>query len=111
MDADLKFSLLGKPTVSLGNTPLGKLTYKKSLALSYYLAVTGQVYMRDALVGLLWGQSPESSAQAGLRKSLAELKSEIGDYLLIDHTQVAFNRQSPYSLDVEEFEKHPQAIR
>lgn len=111
MTPKLQLTLFGKPSVIQDENPFPKLAYQKSLALLFYLAVTGRAHSRETLVGLLWGQSQESSAQAGLRKSLAELRTVAGDHLIIERKQVAFNTQAPYTLDVREFEKILETYR
>jgi predicted ATPase/DNA-binding SARP family transcriptional activator len=76
----------------------------KSRALLCYLAVTGQPHSREKLAGLLWGDKPEKSAKANLRKSLSTLRQVLGNALIINRQSVAFNRDSAYQLDVEVFE-------
>ncbi len=85
----------------MDGTRLTDLAYRKSLALLYYLAVTGRSHSRDWLVGLLWAESTQANARASLRKVLAELRRQLPAYLLITRDEVAFNRQAPYWLDVE----------
>ena len=48
--------------------------YNKALALLIYLAVTKRPHSREALAGLLWGEMPDASAKANLRKILAALR-------------------------------------
>ena len=104
MTASLQLTLLGSPQIILDCIPLKKFTHQKSLALLYYLAVTGRPSSRESLAALLWGEATEANARAGLRKSLAELRRRVGGHLLIDRQQVAFNREATYTLDVERFE-------
>jgi predicted ATPase/DNA-binding SARP family transcriptional activator len=56
------------------------------------------------LAGLLWGDKPEASAKANLRKSLSGLRHLLGDALVITRRTVAFNRDTAYWLDVEVLE-------
>jgi predicted ATPase/DNA-binding SARP family transcriptional activator len=79
--------------------------YKKSLALLCYLAVTGRSHTRQVLADLLWGEATETNARAGLRKSLADLRKSLGSHLVVSRHQVAFDRECPYWLDVEVFER------
>ncbi|MFQ5616297.1 MAG: BTAD domain-containing putative transcriptional regulator, partial [Anaerolineales bacterium] len=111
MTTTLQLALLGKPEISLAGVPLARLKYQKSLALLVYLAVTGRPHSREALAGLLWGESTEANARASLRKSLAELRARVGDHLIIERRQVAFNREAAYSLDVEDFEAPIERFR
>jgi predicted ATPase/DNA-binding SARP family transcriptional activator len=105
MSSELRLSLLGKPEISRDGGPLEGFAQQKSLALLGYLAVTGQPYTRAALAGLLWGEATEANALAGLRKALADLRRQVAPYLTITRQQVAFNRNQPYWLDVETFER------
>ena len=88
MSDTLKLTLLGQPQVvrvdARGNeAPLTAWRYKKSLALLFYLAVTGRSHSREALIGLLWGDSTEANARANLRKSLSELRRLVGPVVII----------------------------
>jgi DNA-binding SARP family transcriptional activator len=105
VDDGLQLTLLGKPKVSRNGAPVTGLVYKKSLALLYYLAVTGQSHTRAALAGLLWGEATEANARGGLRKSLADLRRWVAPHLIITRRQVAFDRARPHWLDVEVFER------
>jgi predicted ATPase/DNA-binding SARP family transcriptional activator len=103
MGNELQLTLLGKPGVTQDNTPVTGFAHRKSLALLYYLAVTGRPHSRESLAGLLWGESTEANARAGLRKSLADLRRLVAPHLTITRWEVAFNRARPYWLDVELF--------
>jgi predicted ATPase/DNA-binding SARP family transcriptional activator len=103
--AELQLTLLEKPEITLDGRPVTGFVYQKSVALLGYLAVTGRPHTRAALAGLLWGQSTEANARAGLRKSLADLRKLLGTHLIISRQEVAFDRSSPYWLDVELFER------
>jgi adenylate cyclase len=105
MNNELKLTLLGKPCVIQDGGPLTGLVYKKSLALLGYLAVTGRAHSREALAGLLWGRSPEANARASLRKVLADLRRKVPSHLAVTRQEIAFDRKSPYWLDVEAFDR------
>ena len=102
---DLRLALLGIPQAICDDTPLTAWTLRKSLALLAYLAVTGRPHGRGALAGLLWRDCTEAGARSNLRKVLAELRQRIPSHLIITRTEVAFDRVSPYWLDVEAFER------
>jgi DNA-binding SARP family transcriptional activator/predicted ATPase len=106
MSTKLQLTLLGKPEVTLDGVPLEKITYQKSLALLFYLAVTARPHSREALAGLLWGEATEANARAGLRKSLSELRKLLGGHLIIEHHQVRLDQAADYTLDVERLESH-----
>jgi DNA-binding SARP family transcriptional activator len=105
VDDGLQLTLLGKPGVRRDGAPVTDLAYKKSLALLYYLAVTGQPHTREHLAGLLWGEATEANARGGLRKSLIDLRRWVALHLTITRRQVALDRARPYWLDVEAFER------
>jgi len=105
MNNGLTLTLLGNPCVIQDGGPLAGLVYRKSLALLAYLAVTGRAHSRAALAGLLWGRSPEANARASLRKVLADLRRKVPSHLAVTRHEIAFDRQSPYWLDVEAFDR------
>lgn len=102
----LTLSLLGPVQISLGGKPLTGFTTTKALALLVYLAVTPGVHSRDALANLLWSDRPDQQAKKNLRNALPNLRTLVGSHLMITRHSVAFNRSSPYRLDVEVFRSH-----
>jgi WD40 repeat protein/DNA-binding SARP family transcriptional activator len=96
--------------VTCGGKPVAGFRYHKSLALLYYLAVTARSHSRYALAGLLWGDMPESNALAGLSRSLSELRKNVGAHLDITPQSIAFNRESPYWMDLEVFEINIRSV-
>jgi predicted ATPase/DNA-binding SARP family transcriptional activator/TolA-binding protein len=104
MTAELELSLLGAVAITLNGEGVSGHVPVKSQALLCYLAVTGRPHSREKLAGLFWGDSPETRAQASLRKSLSNLRQLVGNALIITRQTVAFNRDSDYWLDVEALE-------
>jgi predicted ATPase/DNA-binding SARP family transcriptional activator len=104
MSEKLELSLLGTVAITLDGKRVEEQVPIKSQALLFYLAVTGGQHSRERLAGLLWGDKPETSAKANLRKSLSALRQLFGDALIITRQTVALNRDSPYWLDVEALE-------
>ena len=104
MDEGLHLSLLGGMQITRGGEPVPGFVSSKVQALLCYLAVTGRPHLRPALTGLLWGEMPETDAKANLRQALANLRRVLVPHLSINRQAVAFNRDSPYWLDVERFE-------
>ena len=105
MSNELQLTLLGKLEVTQGGVPVTGFAHKKSLALLCYLAVTGRSHTREALAGLLWGEATEANARAGLRKSLTDLRRFVAPHLAITRQQVGLDRERPYWLDVQVFER------
>jgi DNA-binding SARP family transcriptional activator len=102
---ELRLTLLGNPEVERDGASLAGLQATKTQALLYYLAVTGRPHQRATLVGLLWPDMPEANARNNLSKALTQLRQAVGDHLVITRQEIAFDRQSPYWLDVERFER------
>lgn len=100
----LTLSLLGPLEVALDDIPVTELASAKAQALLCYLAMNGRAHARQALAGLLWGDLPEADARRNLRGVLMKLRDLLDPYLLINFQTVAFNRQSAYRLDVEQFQ-------
>jgi predicted ATPase/DNA-binding SARP family transcriptional activator len=95
---------LGGSQIILNKKPLASLKSRKGKALFCYLAVTGRKHSRSALSGLLWTDLSEENARANLRKTLSRIKPQLGHYLNVTRETISFNSDSPYSLDVAEFE-------
>jgi DNA-binding SARP family transcriptional activator/predicted ATPase len=104
MECELHLTLLGNPEVRRDGDLIDGFRSGKAQALLYYLAATGRPHARPALSGLLWGEAPEDKARRNLRQTLSNLRHLVGPHLDITRQAVAFNRHSPYRLDVECFE-------
>src|SRR5512138_2453949 len=101
---ELRLSLLGQVAIANDGVPVSGFKSSKVLALLCYLAVTGRAHYRSILAGLLWGDLPEENARMNLRKALENLRHLVGSHLVVTYQTVAFNRNQPYWLDVEQFE-------
>ncbi|RLC75358.1 MAG: SARP family transcriptional regulator, partial [Chloroflexi bacterium] len=104
MDEELRLMLLGGVRITRGGTPVTGFVSAKAQALLCYLAVTGRPHFRPALAGLLWGERPEANALMNLRQALTNLRRLFPSHIIVTRHTVAFNRNTPYWLDVEEFE-------
>ncbi len=100
---ELHLRFLGQMAITLGDTPVAGFVSAKAQALLCYLAVTGRAHSRQVLADLLWGEMAETTARVNLRKALSNLRRLLGDHLQITRHTAAFNRESPYRLDVEIF--------
>ncbi|NOZ50333.1 MAG: NACHT domain-containing protein [Chloroflexi bacterium] len=103
MADQLQLSFLGMPQIKCDGVSVPKFALRKSLALLCYLSMTKSEQLRSVLANLLWSEYTEVNARAGLRKVLAELRVGMGSHLVIMRETVAFDRISPYWLDVEVF--------
>lgn len=99
----LYIRLLGVPEITLNEAPVTGFISNKVLALLSYLVITGRSHRRESLAGLLWSDATEELARKSLSMALSNLNRLLGDYLWIDRQTVAFNRKSPYWLDVATF--------
>jgi DNA-binding SARP family transcriptional activator len=98
----LTLQAFGFPVLRLGDAPL-VFRRRKTSALLLYLAVTRRVQSRDTLANLLWGEMPQARAMANLRKSLSELREQVGAAVTIGFHTVAINPDYPIVLDVTTF--------
>jgi DNA-binding SARP family transcriptional activator len=105
MEAELRLTLLGEPQVIHEGASVSGFAYQKSLALLAYLALDGRRHSREELTGLLWSEATQANARAGLRKVLADLRQHAIPNLIITRSEAQFDRERPYWLDVQAFER------
>ncbi len=108
--AHLTLSVLGELQVLIDGVPISLFESDKVRALLAYLAVEAdRSHRRETLVGLLWPDCSEGAARHNLRQALFNLRLALGDhtarppYLLITRDAIRFNRESDYSLDLDQF--------
>jgi len=70
--------LLGPTRLEKDGLPI-KFARQKMFALLAYLAVTGESYNREALIGMLWPNFNEAQAHAYLRNNLWSLREVLGE--------------------------------
>jgi len=86
--------------------------------LAYLLLQRQRVHSREVLSGIFWGEYSQEKARGSLNTALWKLKKTlepqgipVGTYLKITHlSEVGFNRESRYWLDVEVFEEEINRI-
>jgi len=100
----LQITLLGTPTVYIGENPIFQESHTKAQALLYYLVTSGRTHYRNELASLFWPDVPDVQALKNLRNILPVLRARIGEHLLVTRHTVTFNRYTSYRLDVEMFE-------
>ncbi len=98
----LKMAFLGTMDIHLDEDPVILISAKAQALLSY-LAVSGRIYSRQALAGLLWGDLPEADARRNLRGVVMKLRQDFDAYLDVTHQTIAFNKLSPHFLDTSDF--------
>lgn len=101
----LTLALLGPIHIALDGQPVTGFAYNKARALLAYLAVEAHhPHQRDAIVGLLWPDSPEAAARTSLRQVLTNLRDAVGaDFLITTRDTLQFNPASNFDLDVTRF--------
>ena len=84
-----------------------QISRRKSIALLAYLAVSGKPQSRDTLASLFYPEHDASSARNNLRRDLFELKSSIGEaVLLVEREQVGLISAAALWVDVNSFQGH-----
>ena len=107
----LALYLFGPTRLELSEEPL-HISRRKAMALFAYLAVTAQPHSREALAALLWPENDQSSARAGLRRTLSSLNRILGNgWLIADRETVCLVAQNDplikqtFWMDVGEFQE------
>ncbi|MFO7683902.1 MAG: tetratricopeptide repeat protein [Chloroflexota bacterium] len=106
--SNLSLHLLGQPQIVYNQSNITHDLPTKAQAILFYLAVTGQPQTRLWLASLLWPDVEESRALKNLRDILPVLRQQFPEYLLITRQTLAFDREQPYFLDVEQFQQQLQ---
>ncbi|MBU1661244.1 MAG: hypothetical protein KKD28_07205 [Chloroflexi bacterium] len=106
---DLRLRLLGRCEITHREGEL-RLESNKTRALLVYLVMNPHPHQRDTLIGLFWGEFPESKARRNLRHALWNLRKQVNlsDYvpiLLSDTQAVSVNPQADIWLDVAVFQE------
>jgi DNA-binding SARP family transcriptional activator len=105
----LHLKLLGGFEARLDTGTLVVLARRKAQALLAYLALSpGQIYLRDKLAALLWGESTDGLARQSLRQALLAIKqalpSQEAEIIHIEPDTVALNAAA-VQIDVVAFER------
>jgi DNA-binding SARP family transcriptional activator/predicted ATPase len=110
--AHLFIHVLGDLRVLKDDVLISSFESDKVRALLAYLVVeAGSPHRREALIGLLWPDCPESAARHNLSQALFNLRRVLGDrntrppYLLISRDAIQFNQESSYTLDLDQFNR------
>src|SRR5262249_16958944 len=107
----LSLRLLGAPQVAYNERPVS-LRLHKELALLIYLAVMSRPQTRIALATLLWPDLDERSALGALRRTIYQLKVDIGESLLeVKPHLVRLHPDVSLWLDTQEFSNATQHCR
>lgn len=108
----LTIRLFGPTRLMRGSRRVRAFPTRRATSLFCFLAVhPGRMYSRDALANLFWGDRTDSDARKCLRTSLWRVRSvverdssPVGTVIAVRSDQIGFQPESPYWLDVEQFE-------
>jgi len=89
-EAANQLRLLGAVQVMWGGEMIAKPGPRKMLALLGYLALQDNAVARDALVGLFWGELPESKARNNLRVTLSRLTKKMPGVVQAERDYIYF---------------------
>jgi DNA-binding SARP family transcriptional activator/pimeloyl-ACP methyl ester carboxylesterase len=99
----LSLRLFGAPEVEGGGRPVS-LRLQKELALLIYLAATSRSHTRMALATLLWPEHDQPSALAALRRTLHQVKVDVGEGILdVTSHNVRIHPDVELWLDTQQF--------
>src|SRR5258706_9122280 len=104
MPDGLRITTLGGLTITLDGVPTARLPRRKAEALLVYLACTRRPHARDVLADLLWDDLAAAQAHANLSVLLSGLRAQLGGYLVISRSAIAFNQAAPHWVDTIELE-------
>src|SRR5579871_2707727 len=101
----LRITTLGGLSIQLGDRPVSGFISRKVEALLVYLAFERREHPREVLAELLWSDFTQVRAMGNLRTALANLQSQLADYLIVTRQTVMLNPESAHWLDAFEMEK------
>lgn len=101
----LEIRTLGGLLIECAGRPITGIVSRKVEAMLVYLACTGRPQAREVLAELLWPERSQSQSLANLRSGLSNLHQVLPSQVTITRRTVALTGDTPYSLDVAEFER------
>ena len=105
MSEELRLIFLGGLRLTQGEKDLTNQVSAKAQALFCYLSITKKTHTRQAIAGLFWPEKPEDDARRSLRVDLAKMPDALKSHLIITRSQLTFDQDSRYTIDVESFEQ------
>ncbi len=110
-DDRLAMNFLGPFAVQFNGTPLNRFGYEKARALLAFLVMeSGKGPLsREELARLFWPEAAAETARGNLRRTLHDLRQSLEaacpdqEFFIAGKNHIAFDRSSPYWLDIEQF--------
>ncbi len=107
----LEARLLGQFDLKLDGAPVTLTARAAQSLLAYLLLHPGTAHRREKLAGLLWPDTPETSARNNLRQALHRIRRALDPggqtYLLADDLTIEFDANAGYWLDAAVMEQKP----
>lgn len=100
----LRIRLLGAPAVTVEQRPIS-FRRRNAVAVLAYLTLSGAAVSRETLANLLAGESEQHLAFQVVRNAVAELREQLGPFLVISRQTLALNPELPSWSDVAELER------
>ena len=109
MNPKLEVRLLGKFDIRHDGKPIIISSRPAQSLFAYLILKAGTADRREKLAGLLWPDSPETTARENLRHALWRLRKALASpstdaYLLVGDLSIAFNASAEYWLDAATLE-------
>lgn len=103
--AVVEIRLLGGFSVSVAGLPVDLPGQKERALLAFLAAEPNRVHRREALAGLLWGESSEPHARDSLKHALGRLRHAlgVGAAMLVAGREAVAANPAAYWLDIAEF--------
>lgn len=100
----LEISLLGEINIRLHGELVTGFRSQKEIALLAFLAHTGRAHNREALADLLWEARSTRQSLSNLRTTLARLRKQVGDHLVVTQKTVAVTQAVHEQTDTARFQ-------
>lgn len=108
-DQTTELRFLGAVRIERDGKPVEGITSRKAVALLGFLAATGHPVTRDRLLGLFWGDKPETHARGNLRWVLHRITSVLPGCLDVERDTVRLSGSEPvagrYRIDLLSFNR------
>lgn len=104
----LEIRLLGTPQILFNTQPVTTISWTKSQALLFYVALSKEPKSRLALAGLLWPDKGDDEARTTLRQALRTITKALPDLFDSGNDNLALSRSVDVRIDVRDFETDAQ---